>query len=167
MNPEDRNYLEQLYRETYPRLMIYASCALEGEALAEDAVQETFRIACAKLQILRASPNPMGWLMNTLKNVIQNTRRSRAALSRLVVASLSQNGGVEPAAPEEPNVDLLYADLQENDDFTLLKRLALEGRSISELSAELGISPEACRKRVQRARERLQKKMKKYEKDEK
>ena len=43
---------------------------LRDHCLAEEAVQETFRIACAKADRLAESENRQGWLINTLKNVL-------------------------------------------------------------------------------------------------
>ena len=81
--------LEELYREMYSVLLCYANAALKDKALAEEAVQDTFRIACAKADDLSASVNPRGWLMLTLKNVLRNTRRELAALNQLFVSAVS------------------------------------------------------------------------------
>lgn len=40
--------LEQMYREMYPTLYAYALRILKDHALAEEAIQDTFCIACAK-----------------------------------------------------------------------------------------------------------------------
>ena len=39
--------IAQLYREMYRKLVVYAENAL-NDSLAEEAVQDTFRIACSK-----------------------------------------------------------------------------------------------------------------------
>ena len=46
MNAEQRKKIEQLYMQMYDMLTAYARSSLSEEALAEEAVQETFRIAC-------------------------------------------------------------------------------------------------------------------------
>ena len=61
MDKEQSRFIEQLYMEMYDMLITYARCALQEESLAEEAVQETFRIACQKPESLRESPNPNGW----------------------------------------------------------------------------------------------------------
>ena len=81
--------LEELYREMYSVLLCYANAALKDKALAEEAVQDTFRIACAKVDDFSASVNPRGWLMLTLKNVLRNTHRELAALNQLFVSAVS------------------------------------------------------------------------------
>ena len=60
---------------------------------------------------------------------------------------------------EDANVDLLYGDLLPEEDFRLLKRIVLERYSYLEAAEELGISLEACRKRVQRIKQRLREKL--------
>ena len=60
---------------------------------------------------------------------------------------------------EDANVDLLYGDLLPEEDFRLLKRIVLERYSYLEAAKELGISLEACRKRVQRIKQRLREKL--------
>jgi DNA-directed RNA polymerase specialized sigma24 family protein len=54
MDSDQRSRIEQLYTEMYDFLIHYAVSALKNESLAEEAVQETFRIACAKPEALLA-----------------------------------------------------------------------------------------------------------------
>ena len=58
--------VEQMYKEMYPALYVYALRILEDAALAEEAIQEAFCIACAKREQVLASANPQGWIMCTL-----------------------------------------------------------------------------------------------------
>lgn len=82
MNPEYSARIEQLYLEMYDMLIIYARCSFKEESLAEEAVQETFQIACQKPDKLCESLNPKGWLVNTLKFTIRNMKRSRENANR-------------------------------------------------------------------------------------
>ena len=113
-------------------------------------------MACEREDKLFASDNPEGWLMNVLKNVIRSTRRERARLAETVLEVLDENGG---AADVELDLDTLYGDLSDSEDFRLLKRIALDRCTILEAAEELGIPLETCKKRVQRARKRLQKRL--------
>ena len=161
--------LEMLYRDMYCVLISYANAALENEALAEEAVQDTFRIACAKISELSESPNQKGWLMLTLKNVIRNTRRELAALNQLFVSAVSVDDEIvlETYALEtdydkrieDAEVDILYADLLSPDEYSLLKKIVLQRYTIADTARELGISVESCKKRVQRAKQKLRKKL--------
>ena len=150
--------LEQIYREMYPTLYAYALRILKDHALAEEAIQDTFCIACAKREQALSNPKPRGWLMLTLKHVMQNTLRTQRKLQKLLF--LSAGEGLPAEAPELLDVDVLFGDVSDSEDYRLLKRVALDRCSISELAQDLDISVEACKKRVQRARKRLQKKLK-------
>lgn len=150
--------LEQMYREMYPTLYAYALRILKDHALAEEAIQDTFCIACAKRDQALSNPKPRGWLMLTLKHVMQNMLRSQRKLQRLLFLAAGEEQPME--APELLDVDVLFGNLSDSEDFRLLKRIALEQCTMAELAQDLGISVEACKKRVQRARKRLQKKLK-------
>lgn len=150
--------VEKLYKEMYPVLHVYALRVMEDAALAEEAIQDAFCIACARREQFLTSPNPQGWIMLTLKHVMQNMLRTQAKLKTLL--SLEQGESLPAGMPELVSVDLLFGDLSGSEDFRLLKRIALDRCTMLELAEELGISVEACKKRVQRARKRLQKKLK-------
>lgn len=53
MTAEQRVQIEELYLQMYNGMMAYARSSLSEEALAEEAIQETFRIACQKQLISR------------------------------------------------------------------------------------------------------------------
>lgn len=149
--------LEKLYKEMYPALHVYAMRILEDSALGEEAVQDAFCIACAKREQFLSSQNPQGWIMLTLKHVMQNMQRSQAKLKR--ITSLDEEECPAAESSELISVDLLFGDVSESEDFLLIKRIALDRYTIVELAEELGVSVEACKKRVQRARKRLQRKL--------
>ena len=148
--------VETLYRRMFHTLYAYALRGMSDPSLAEEAVQDTFRVACEREDKLFASDNPEGWLMNVLKNVIRSTRRERARLAETVLEVLDENGG---AADVELDLDTLYGDLSDSEDFRLLKRIALDRCTILEAAEELGIPLETSKKRVQRPRKRLQKRL--------
>ena len=54
-NTENNRIIEELYIDLYPKLLRYATNSLGDLHLAEEAVQETFRIACAKFVQLMES----------------------------------------------------------------------------------------------------------------
>ncbi|MCI9308764.1 MAG: sigma-70 family RNA polymerase sigma factor [Oscillospiraceae bacterium] len=147
-----------MYREMYPTLYAYALRILKDHALAEEAIQDTFCIACAKREQALSNPKPRGWLMLTLKHVMQNMLRAQRKVQRLLFLTAGEEQPAE--APELLDVDVLFGDVSNSEDFRLLKRIALDQCTIVELAQDLGISVEACKKRVQRARKRLQKKLK-------
>lgn len=150
--------VEQLYKDMYPALHIYAMRILEDPALAEEAIQDVFCIACAKREQFLASANPRSWIMCTLKYVMRNMLRTQAKL-RTLLQSLDAEEGLPAGVQELASVDVLFSDIADSEDFRLLKRIALDRCTMLEMAQELGISVETCKKRVQRARKRLQEKL--------
>ena len=150
--------LEQMYQEMYPTLYAYALRILKNHALAEEAIQDAFCIACAKREQVLSNPKPRGWIMMTLKHVMQNMLRTQRKLQHLLFLTAGEEQPME--GPELLDVDVLFGNVSDSEDFRLLKRIALEQCTMAELAQDLGISAEACKKRIQRARKRLQKKLK-------
>lgn len=150
MDVEYSRRIENLYLDMYERLFTYSRCTFQSDSLAEEAVQETFRIACMKPEALCNSVNPEGWLVVTLKNVIANMQRSRAAASRILTDYVSAQA--EELAISEDRVDfaILYEDVAELEEYKLLKEMVLEGKSHLEMAKAHGITVSACKKRVQR-----------------
>ena len=161
MNAQQHREIEKLYFSLYEQLLAYARCSLKNEALAQEAVQETFRIACTKPNQLCESSNPQGWLYNTLRFVIQNAihtqKRAKGLLAEYLAKQLKlQLWSEDVAAPE-----VLYENLADSKEFQLLHRFAIEKKSVLELAQEQNITVDACKKRLQRAKETLQRKIKK------
>lgn len=152
--------IERLYLQLYPLLFEYARSSLSSDSLAEEAVQDTFRIACQKPEAMINSPNPEGWIMNTLKNVLKNTIRNQNISRRILLDYFASNINDITVTNDRVELEILYEDVADLEEFKMVKAMALEGKSYLEMSQELGISMAACRKRMQRARETLRKKIK-------
>ena len=159
MDARYRSEIECLYLQMYNQLFEYARSSLSSDALAEEAVQETFRIACQKPDALCTCPNPEGWLVNTLKNVIANMKRSRTVANRILKDYYTlqiKNGAV---SNDREELEILYDDIAQSEEFKLLKEMAIDGMSHLEMARLRGISVEACRKRVERAKKLLKEKL--------
>jgi len=159
MNAEQSRKIEELYLEMFEKMKIYAGCSLDNEALAEEAVQETFRIACQKPEQLCECVNPRGWLVQTLKYTICNIQSNRATAQRIVEKYLTAQ--LKDMAYSEDRLDLciLYENVADTEEFKLLAEMAIEGRSHLEMANSRGISVSACKKRVQRAKETLRRRI--------
>jgi len=156
INEKYLKFIETLYIKNASLLFNYANIILSNTSLAEEAVQETFVIACIKQHALENSPNPEGWLMNTLKNVCRNIQKNRNYyLSRILSLNESVLG---TTALESDNLwETNVQDFISKEDFMILKKIILDGYSYKDLAKELGISIEACKKRAQRAKQRFRK----------
>ena len=145
-------FLENIYRNNVNSFVAYAEHILKDAELAKDAVQESFRIACCKPNEIMNSPNPAGWLMNTLKYVIRRIRLHQKAVEKLFITYCFEEA---EEYEQELNVDILYSGLISKEDFDLLKLVIFEKYTIREAAQEMGISPDACKKRIQRAKNKL------------
>ncbi len=159
LNERERKAIELLYVEMHDQLFRCARLMLNSNSLAEEAVQEAFRIACGKPESLLSSENPHGWMMLTLLNTAKNMRRSVQKLNDLV---LYVGEYWEPADGAEIELDLAlqYDGVVSKEDFHLLYLVAVEGYSILEAAQQVGLSMEACKKRIQRAKKKLRDKIK-------
>lgn len=159
MKPEQSKQIEQLYLEMFELLFTYARSSLKNDALAEEAVQETFRIACLKPAELYDCPNPRGWLLTTLKNVLRNTKKAQKYAQQLLIEYTAVHGSDAAFVEDHLRLEISYANLVKREEFQLLKEWAVEGKSHLELANERGITLTACKKRIQRAKELLKKKI--------
>lgn len=156
LDEEQLAFLDALYRRMRLAMNLYACRVLGDAALAEEAVQESFRIACSRPEAVMGSENPDGWMMNVLKNVIRNVKRAVEVQNRLIARAMEE---IDARAPREGCPSVEYADLIPEEDFALLWQVICERSSVPETAAELGISAEVCRKRVQRAKQKLRRKL--------
>jgi RNA polymerase sigma-70 factor, ECF subfamily len=126
-------------------------------ATADDLVQEVFVVALRRLDDV---PDPaVGWLLGTARFVLANHRRQTRRQRSLV-----DRAAAEPPAPHDDTTAELAARRAELDD--LLTGLSARDREVLMLSAwydldtteaarALGVSPNAYRVRLHRARARL------------
>lgn len=157
MEELERTKIEALYREMYGKLLAYARSMLPNEVLAEEAVQETFYLACIQPEQLRTCESEAMWLVQTLQSFVLERQRDLADANML----LQEHQRAESRVLSDVAVPLeqLYGDISETEDFQLLKEYAVMGLSHQQMAEKRGISIQACRKRVQRAKEHLRRLM--------
>ena len=152
---EEREFFRRLYQDHYKALFSYASRMGIGREAAEDFVHEAFMTAIRHIEDIRQCKNPGKYLNQALKNVIGYQLRcmryaaelQRKLRERIPEEGESGSGGLRP--------ETLYRGAVSDEELRLLIRFYLEGWSQKELAEELGISLSACKKRIQRAKERL------------
>lgn len=155
----DEEQITKLYREMYGRMVAYAFSVLGDRNLAEEMVQDTFCIFCARADTTLQHKNPQGWMIRTLQNVMRNMQRHRATMNRLLMKVLQTEDWGALLVYDQEDVDILYGDLSARADFQLFKRVVLDGCTMLEAAEEYGITVEACKKRMQRLRTHLKKKL--------
>lgn len=161
MTAEQNQFLTEKYHEKRKFLLEYAESSLHNYALSEEAVQQTFEIACRKIDDFCSSPNPDGWLTKTLSLVIRNMEK-RQRSERRVIAITDEYCPDLVAAPEEPvSLRVTYGSLVNTPQFCLIYESEVLGRTYKEIAKDLGITESTCKKRAERARKYLEKKLRK------
>lgn len=150
MENEKRDFLNNLFIENYKIMESHAARFFSSHDLARDVVQDTFLIAQIKIDALMASPSPVGWLFNTLKNVIGNTYRQQQRLAAMI--PLEECNLTEEI---EPSVSATFQNTIPEEDLQLLTWVYCEGWPYSDVADRLGVSLAACKKRIQRAKAKL------------
>jgi len=154
LNSREREYLHGLYMRCSPALRFYLGrLGYRGDA-AEDWLQETFLIAIRRIDALLASPEPGAYLLGILRNVIGYHLRSMK-YAEGIAEKLRAGSGEEEGSRDELGPETLYRGLVSDEELRLLLDFYLLGRSQRELAEELGIGLNACKKRIQRAKEHL------------
>lgn len=159
MTLDQRKRIEEFYLDMYDLLFIYARNALDNESLAEEAIQETFGSVCTKPEALFASPNRKGWIINTLKYTIQNTKHSRNRANVLLTQYLAAHSSNVAFSKDRISLEMAYENVAQSEEFQLFREMAVEGRSHLEMAQSRGISVAACKKRVQSAKEFLRRRI--------
>lgn len=150
--------IKELFERMHTPLAVYAHAAVRDAALAEDLTQDTFAIACFKADELQSSENREGWLMNVLKGVIGNYRRTSATRSRIAPPV---SGGEETDIKyfDDLEFEVHFRSMLKSDDFMLLKLTVVYGLTAREAAGIMNLSQAACRKRLQRIKAIIKKNM--------
>lgn len=162
MLPEQDAFIEKIYREFFTKLWIYAKAELEDPEQAQEVVQDTFHEAVRHIGILMLHENPRGWLMDVLKKKIMHARRS---MNRYILHFVSLDSDQEFVDPilssEDPAPNNVHDTLRDirrvllEEEWDLLRKIALENQPYKNVAKELGITVWACQKRVERIRKKL------------
>lgn len=162
-----RAFLDRLTDEYYDRIYKYALILTRSADDAADLAQDTFLTAAERAAELPDHPNVYGWLRTVVYHHFQHWRadRRREAALRFEPPEDERGAAADPiqqlAAPDELGDRLLALDMERMlspEDCLLLRRIYFERATAEETARELGMSPAACRKRLQRIRERLRQK---------
>ena len=140
------HFLADLYRQEYPTMFRLAYRLTGCPEDAQDMIQKTFLLAISQQDELCRHPNPGGWLVVTLNNLVKNERRRMA---NRVEVSLEDMAQLPAQPPELSFAEGLPPDLTQEDQQLLRWKYELE-LDHREMARRLGISPEACRARLSR-----------------
>ncbi|MFI6293964.1 RNA polymerase sigma factor [Nonomuraea sp. NPDC050790] len=149
---------EALYRETYDQIAAYAARRCDSPQDAADVVAETFTIAWRRVDELPPGQEARLWLYGVARKVLADHRRS-AVRQRLrsveLDAEMADLYGASPDSGIELSmISTVFRSLPD-DDRELLSLVAWEGLGREEIAGMLGLSRNAVRIRLYRARKRF------------
>jgi len=153
MTDNDNEFLMALYNEMFKLLLAVAISHIEDFHRAEELVQDTFLIAARKIDTVRCSKNPHGWLRNTLINLIKHEIRARIRIAKQIVSFETLNDNEQPSKSDD-NIFEIMSMFNEKER-EMLRKFYIEGLTITELANELEINYDACRKRLAKIKEKL------------
>ncbi len=127
---------------------------LNDPSLAEDAVQEAFLRVVRRRDAYIPTQPFAGWFYTILRNVCVDTLRRIARQAKLVQEASTRLQAVE--RPAELAADALeMLDVLPKGEKDVLVLRIVQNLSFREISAAMGISEEAAKKRAQRGLKRL------------
>lgn len=147
-DPKKNKILEQLFQENYTDLLKYAIRKTGNAEDSQDLVQQTFLVAYNKFDKMIECDPPRAWLFATLQRIIGNEYKHRNILSKKIIDKTEADLFVEP----ELNIIIEYNGMIDENALYLLKSKIIDGKKITEISEELGISEDTCKKKIQRAK---------------
>ncbi|MFI6183151.1 RNA polymerase sigma factor [Nonomuraea sp. NPDC051191] len=158
MDDERSAKFEAAYNRAYGQITAYAVRRCDSPQDAADVVAETFTVAWRRVDELPEGPEATLWLYGVARKVLanhfrgDNRRRERTAE---LDAELADLYGHSPDSQVELDaIGRAFRSLSE-DDRELLSLVAWEGLEREEIAKALGLSRNAVRIRLHRARKRL------------
>ncbi|GAA3145238.1 hypothetical protein GCM10010466_40370 [Planomonospora alba] len=158
MDDERLARFEAVYEHAYGRITAYAARRCDSPQDAADVVAETFTVAWRRVDELPEGAQALPWLYGVARKVLANHHRSdnrrRARTVELDAEMTDLYGGSPDGGAELAAIGQAFRALSD-DDRELLSLLAWEGLDRHEIAAVLGVSRNAVRIRLHRARRRF------------
>jgi RNA polymerase sigma-70 factor (ECF subfamily) len=155
---DERARLEAVYRETYGQITAYAARRCHSPQDAADVVAETFAIAWRRIGELPDGEEATLWLYGVARKVLANHYRGevrRQALSMELDAEMADLYGTSPDSGIELKAIAQIFRALSDDDRELLSLVAWECLDRQKIATVLGLSRNAVRIRLHRARRRF------------
>lgn len=151
----DSEALAGLYERYYATMVWVAYSVLLDRGLAEDAAQQAFTTACAKMRSLRSLDRFGPWLTTICRNAAQDMARARrrdAALQKIAATE-------ESVQAASDGFDRTVKDAVDGLPPMYREVIVLHyysGMGYTQIESVLGVSGDRVRGRLARARKRIQ-----------
>lgn len=152
----DERYFTYVYETYGQRVLGFLVSYFRDMDIAEEAYQDTFMAAYINLDHLRTHPNPGGWLITTAKNKGRNIRDKKARMSGLQLdESYIAPGGT--FFTEDSNLMKFDDPVFLDEQYKPLRLKYAYGYKISEIAQLYNINLNACKMRLNRAKNQARK----------
>ena len=157
-NPQDQ-FIEELFFGEWSKLVRYAKTQLrrygpnviDHEGRAEEIVQEVFYTAYKKVDEVKTSENPVGWLYTTLTYKVKEAlREDRKWLKCLSLIPLDEE-------VLDQSEDFNLSGIIPKEDYLLLKHLYIDGYTYNELCEKYNCKKSCLAMRIQRIKKAFKK----------
>lgn len=163
------NYCDKTFARLVESLngLVYSSALRRtgNSQLAEEIAQNVFAIMAKKAKALRRHPSLTAWALETTKYQSANAMRSEKRRRRKVEALIGQAATQDPASSNAMEDQCIWKDavpfldealdrLPSQDRKVILQRF-YEEKKFTEIAGESGQTVDACKKRSQRALQKL------------
>ena len=157
---DEQAHFDRLYTDCYESIRLFCARRVPAEAV-DDAVAETFLTVWRRLDEVPGGDAALVWMYGVAFRVVGHQWRATARRgrlqSRLRSAGALPVGGADEAALDVVEHRLVLAALArlKSTDAEMLRLVAWEQLSVTNVAAVLGIEPDAARQRLHRARRNL------------
>ena len=155
LTEEQKSFVDKHYRADYKKLFYYAKSSNLDDSHSEEAVQDTFKIACAKIDDFQSSLKPEAWLMKTLKYVILNMKKCQWHAKKYLLSATITEGFAIKHDLTDVDYEMLFGDIAKSKEFKLFIRVYLDGLTTKEAAREFGLTLETCKKQLQRLKKKI------------
>ena len=157
MSPADEAWVKELYEANALKLYKVAFRRLGDKDEAENVVQEAFLLLLARFDTVRVHPNPSGWLMKVVQNLIRHSMDRNQKQSSHEISIEEQITQIRAPPKQFFSLrDILPPGLTQREQ-DLLVWFYEEGLSYGEISARLKIPILTCRTQMFRAKQHYKK----------
>ena len=152
--------IAQVLVSHHRRFLSFLQARVESRAVAEEILQDAFVKGVEKSGQLREEESAVAWFYRLLRNAVVDHYRRRGAENRALEKELGE-AMARPGVVEtelEQTVCGCVSDLiptLKPDFEAMVRAVDLEGRSVTDVAGELGITAGAARVRLHRARQAL------------
>ena len=159
MDEDYKARLVEIYRENYSRYIRYAERMLLAHTgstdQAEDLVHQAFLRAVEKEE--QSKDHPEEWIRVTIKLYCQNYFKKYSVRKPILEEYQKQQTDAIPSFDSTSDVLMALKQELSKQDYQIVDGVAVNGKSVEEVSKETGLSPNCIYVRIYRIRKNLKK----------